>query len=220
MKLPDIQNHAVLAPMAGVNDPAFRAICKRMGAGLTYTEMISSKGLQYGNKKTRDMLVSLPEEGRLAVQLFGHEPDVMADAAKWIAQQYSDKLALIDVNMGCPVRKIAGKGDGAALMDEPELAASIVRAMAEAVPCPITVKFRLHHDDELPLRHSGLDPESTERADKTRLPFQATCAFAALMQDAGASAICVHGRTAGQMYRGSANRDIISYVARAVDIPV
>ncbi len=120
----------LLAPMAGVSDEAFRALCREQGADLAYTEMVSAKGLSYANEKTRHLLALAPGEDQVAVQLFGHEPDTMAAQAAWIEQEMGESLAYLDVNMGCPARKIVSKGDGSALMREPELAASIVRAVA------------------------------------------------------------------------------------------
>jgi nifR3 family TIM-barrel protein len=188
----------VLAPMAGVNDPAFRALCKRMGAALSYTEMISTKGLSYGNTKTDDMLMCVDDELPLAVQLFGNEPHIVAAQAQEIERRMGNKLALIDINMGCPARKVAGKGDGAALMRSPERAFEILSAVVTQVQVPVTVKFR-----------KGYELHENTAQD-----------FALMAEEAGVAAVAVHGRTAQQMYRGKADRSVIDCVAKALRIPV
>ncbi|MCL1890561.1 MAG: tRNA dihydrouridine synthase DusB [Coriobacteriia bacterium] len=188
----------MLAPMAGVNDPVFRSLCKRKGAALTYTEMISAKGLSYGNLKTETMLAYLDEEVPFAVQLFGTEPETMAAMATELEERLGDKLALIDVNMGCPARKVANKGGGAALMSEPKLAFAILAAIVAAVHVPVTVKFR----------------KGFELSDNSAVE------FARGAQAAGVAAVAVHGRTARQYYHGEADRSIIEQVVAAVDIPV
>lgn len=188
----------LLGPMAGVNDPVFRQLCLEQGVDLTYTEMVSSKALEYSNTKTQRLLVRAPGEQRVAVQLFGHEPGVMAEQAAAIEQGMEGHLAYIDINSGCPARKIVKKGDGCALMKTPELAAQIVREVKAAVSCPVTVKFR-----------KGYGAADDVAAD-----------YARLMQDAGADMVAVHGRTAAQMYRGDADWDVIARVKAAVDIPV
>ncbi len=188
----------LLAPMAGVSDEAFRTLCRRAGAHMTYTEMVSAKGLSYANDKTRHLLDLAEDEQIVAVQIFGHEPEVMASQAAWIEQEMGDSLAYIDINMGCPARKIVTKGDGSALMRDPDLAAQIVSAVRRAVAHPVTVKFRRGWD---------MDDETAP-------------AFAQRMEDAGACAVAVHGRFAAQLYRGSAEWDTIARVKRAVSIPV
>ena len=193
------QNHRLLlAPMAGVSDEAFRALCREQGADLAFTEMVSAKGLSYANEKTRHLLALAPGEDQVAVQLFGHEPDTMAAQAAWIEQEMGESLAYLDVNMGCPARKIVSKGDGSALMREPGLAASIVRAIRAAVAHPVTVKFR----------RGWAQGEETAPD------------FARRMEDAGACAVAVHGRFAEQLYRGSADWGVIARVKEAVDVPV
>ena len=188
----------LLAPMAGVSDEAFRTLCREQGADVTYTEMVSAKGLSCANEKTRHLLRLAPGEDQVAVQLFGHEPDTMASQAAWIEDEMGASLAYLDINMGCPARKIVSKGDGSALMKDPDLAASIVRAVCAAVSHPVTVKFRRGW------------AEGVETAP----------AFARRMEDAGAAALAVHGRYAEQLYRGSAEWDAIARVKQAVSVPV
>lgn len=192
------RHRLLLAPMAGVSDEAFRTLCREQGADLTYTEMVSAKGLSYANDKTRHLLKIAPTEDQVAVQLFGHEPETMAAQAAWIEEKMADALAYLDINMGCPARKITTKGDGSALMKDPELAASLVRAVAAAVQHPVTVKFR----------------RGWAEGDETAVE------FARRMEDAGADALAVHGRFAEQLYRGSAEWDVITRVKRAVAVPV
>ena len=188
----------ILAPMAGVTDIAMRTLCREQGADMTFTEMVSAKGLSYANEKTRHLLDLADGEKQVAVQLFGHEPNTMASQAAWIEDAMGDSLAYLDVNMGCPVRKIAGKGDGAALMREPNLAASIVSAICDVVSHPVTCKFR---------RGFVMGEETAPE-------------FAKQMEQAGAAAVTVHGRYAEQMYRGTADWDVITRVKDAVMIPV
>ncbi len=193
------QTHRLLlAPMAGVSDEAFRTLCREQGADLAYTEMVSAKGLSYANEKTRHLLRLAPGEDQVAVQLFGHEPDTMAAQAAWIEDEMGEALAYLDVNMGCPARKIVSKGDGSALMKEPELAAAIVSAVRAAVEHPVTVKFR----------RGWAEGEDTAPE------------FARRMEDAGACAVAVHGRYAEQLYRGSADWGTIARVKDAVSVPV
>ena len=192
------ERRLLLAPMAGVSDEAFRTLCREQGADLTYTEMVSAKGLSYANEKTRHPLHLAEGEDQVAVQLFGHEPDVMADQARWVEQEMGETLAYLDINMGCPARKIVSKGDGSALMKTPDLAAAIVRAVSAAVEHPVTVKFR----------------RGWAEGDETCVE------FARRMEDAGAAAAAVHGRYALQLYRGRAEWDAIARVKAAVSIPV
>ena len=185
----------VLAPMAGVTDLAFRTICAELGAGLTVTEMISSRALVYQDKKSQGLLKKTPT-GPMAVQIFGNDPSVMADAAG-IAAELSG-CELLDINMGCPVPKIAGNGDGSALMRDPDLAARIVESVKHAVSIPVTVKTRI-----------GWDKGSINIVD-----------FAAALEAAGADAIAIHGRTKTMQYSGIADWDTIAKARRAVSIPV
>lgn len=191
---------AVLGPMAGVTEAPFRGICKRMGAGLTYTEMISAKGLHYNPDAvaSRSLLTFDPAEVPCVVQLFGKEPDIMANRAAWVMAEYGEDVAAIDVNMGCPVSKVAARGEGSGLMRTPELAAQIVSRIAGAVPVPVTVKFR-----------KGWDEQEANAVE-----------FAQRMEQAGAAAVCVHGRTRRQFYKGKADWDIIAAVKHAVTVPV
>lgn len=188
----------LLAPMAGVNDLAFRQLCVECGVDLTYTEMVSSKALSFANEKTRHLLDRAPNEARVAVQLFGHEPVTMAREAAWVEDQMGDALAYIDINMGCPARKIVKKGDGSALMTTPDVAREIVRQVSAAVEHPVTAKFRKGYRD-------GED-NAVE--------------FARMMEDAGAAAVTVHGRTAAQFYSGKADWDVVARVKQAVSVPV
>ena len=185
-----------LAPMAGVTDFAFRALCREKGAAYTVTEMVSARALCYHDEKTKTLLYMPPDEHPAAVQLFGHEPELLSEAAPMaLALSGAD---VVDLNMGCPVGKIVRSGDGSALMREPELAGRIVEAVVKAVPCPVTVKFR-----------KGFDGGHVNAVE-----------FARICESAGASALTVHGRTRAQMYAGRADWDVIRDVAAAVKIPV
>lgn len=192
----EINGRLTLAPMAGVTDFAFRAICTELGAALTTTEMVSAKALCYGDKKTKSLLYNLPDCRPFAAQIFGHEPEVMAEAAP-MAMELSG-ADMLDINMGCPVGKIVKSGDGSALMRDPELAGRIVESVVKYAGAPVTVKFR-----------KGFDGGSVNAVE-----------FAKIMEQAGASAIAVHGRTRAQMYAGKADWDIIRDVKKSVNIPV
>ena len=190
-----IPRTAMLAPMAGIADRAYRQLCKEYGAVLVVGEMASVKGLCYSDRKTAELLTCTQEEFPMGVQLFGDDPAFFAKAAK-IAAQYHP--AFIDINMGCPVHKVVSTGAGSRLMTTPEKAAQIVRACVEAVDIPITVKMRKGYN-----------------ADDANAP-----QLAKLCQEEGASAITIHGRTKAQLYQPGADWDIIKQVKQAVSIPV
>lgn len=185
-----------LAPMAGVTDASFRSVCRSCGADLTYSEMVSSRALVHRDSKTHSLLTRDENDRPFAVQLFGCEPGVMAEAAR-IALEITN-AEFIDINMGCPTPKIVSNGDGSALMRKPALAAEIVRAVKSAVSVPVTVKFR-----------KGWDGGSVNAVE-----------FAKTLEEAGADALTVHGRTRVAMYSGRADRDIIREVKKSVSVPV
>lgn len=200
-----LENPFLLAPLAGITDSPFRQLCKEQGAALVYSEMVSAKGLYYDGKKTEDLLRYNPEETPIAYQLFGSEPDIMA----WAVEKLSDRgNSIIDVNMGCPVPKVAKNGEGAALMKDPDLAVAVITSMIRAekqaaeresrLPKPITVKCRLGwNQNRINLRE-----------------------FALKMEEAGASALAVHARTREQMYSGKADWNAIAEVKTLLTIPV
>ena len=188
---------AVLAPMAGVTDAAFRAECLRQGAALVYTEMVSAKALCYGDKKTAALLYITPEDGRpVAAQIFGHEPAVMAEGARR-AREISG-ADIIDINMGCPVGKVVNSGDGSALMKDVPKALRVAEAVVRAVPVPVTVKMRIGWD------RGHLNAVELAKG----------------LEGVGVAAVAVHGRTRVQMYSGRADWDAIAEVKQALRIPV
>lgn len=197
MKLGELEltGHTILAPMAGVTDWAYRTVCAELGAAVTVTEMVSSRALVYQDKKSRSLLRKTPL-GVCGAQIFGNDPAIMAEAAA-LALELSG-CDFLDINMGCPMPKIAGNGDGCALMQKPELAAAIVEAVVRAVRVPVTVKMR-----------KGWDKGSVNCAE-----------LAQAVEAAGASAVCVHGRTKTMLYSGIADWDAIRAVREAVRIPV
>ena len=186
-------NTVHLAPMAGVTDSTYRKICKSFGADFVTTEMVSAKGLYYKSNKTAALMAISQEEQSCAIQLFGSEPQIMAEVAP---QLVASGAAVIDINMGCPMPKIVGNGDGSALMKNPALAGKIVKAVKKAVNVPVTVKIRKGWDSN-------------------------TCAeFAKILEANGADGITVHARTKEQLYSGKADLDVIKEVKAAVKIPV
>ena len=213
LKIGNIEFHhgLVLAPMAGVTDRTFRNICKEYGAEYTVSEMVCAKSLCYEQKArkkefstTAELATILSGDGPMAIQIFGSEPSFMAEAASMLADgAYKNCISTeaplaIDINMGCPVRKITSNGEGSALMKNPELAGQIVRATVDAVKLPVTVKIR-----------AGWDDDSKNAVELSKI-----------LEANGASAICVHARTREQLYRPGIDIDIISRVKKAVSVPV
>lgn len=196
MKIGDLEftNIAFLAPMAGIADRAFRELCTQFGAAYTVTEMVSSKGLTMGDKKSGELL-TMGSERPCGAQIFGDDPEIMAQAAVKCLEY---KPNILDINMGCPAPKVAMNGGGASLMKKPQLAYEITKAVVEAVEIPVTVKIR-----------KGWDDDNINAVE-----------MALLAQKAGASAVAVHGRTRQQMYSGKVDYDIIAEVKNALDIPV
>ena len=194
-------NSLIMAPMAGVTDSAYRMMARAGGADLAYSEMVSCAGLHYGGAGSWELTDLAEGEPDLAVQLFGSKPELFAEAAAGVAERLGDKLVLIDINMACPVPKVTKKGEGAALMETPELAEELVRACVGALEpygVPVSVKIRRGRRDG-----SEVAPE-----------------FAKRMAAAGAQAVAVHGRYATQFYTGQSDREVIERVVDAVDVPV
>ncbi|MGM0499718.1 MAG: tRNA dihydrouridine synthase DusB [Bacillota bacterium] len=199
MKIVDleIEPAVFLAPMAGVSDYPYRQLVREMGVELIYTEMVSAKGYEYGNKRTAELIeFDKGENGKIAVQIFGEEPKFMAKAAEGISAEYN--IDIIDINMGCPARKIVKNGAGSALMKDPDLAFEIIKATVKAAEVPVTVKMR-----------SGWDENNINAVE-----------IAKIAEAAGAAAVAVHGRTRSQFYKGQADWNIIKKVADSVEIPV
>lgn len=197
LKIGDVQlnNNVVFAPIAGFSEVGFRHLCAKYGAGLTYTELVSAKGLVYGNKGTEELLATTDIETPCAVQIFGSDPEFMYKAAK---DERLGKFDIIDINMGCPVKKVFGNGDGSALMKDPALITEVVQAVKEGGSRPVTVKMR-----------AGIEMGK---------PLAVECALAA--QKGGASAVTVHARYREQYYSGECDHTITKAVKDALDIPV
>lgn len=183
---------AFLAPMAGITDKAFRTVCRKFGAGMVYSEMVSAKGLYYKDKKTSS-LMDITGESPCAIQIFGSEPDIMAEVIPEVMRFSPD---IIDINMGCPAPKIVSNGDGSALMKNPELMGRIMRAVSDASPVPVTAKIRKGWEEDNSL----------------------LCAH--ILEDNGAAAVAVHGRTRKEFYSGKADWDVIKRIKSELSIPV
>ena len=191
----EIENPFVLAPMAGVTDLPFRGLCKEQGAGLVCTEMVSAKAISFHNKNTKSLMEITPQEHPVSLQLFGSEPELMAEVARSIEEQTFD---ILDINMGCPVPKVVNNGEGSALLKNPELIHRIVSEISHAIKKPVTVKIRIGLE--------GYDVDPVE--------------IAKIIEDAGGAAVAVHGRTRQQYYAGEADWETIGRIKDAVRIPV
>ncbi|MBP3463635.1 MAG: tRNA dihydrouridine synthase DusB [Clostridia bacterium] len=190
----ELENNLILAPMAGITDLAFRKLCKENGAGLVETEMVSSRAIVYNDEKTLKMLNTEGEKRPISMQIFGNDPEIMAESAKFL----NDKADIIDINMGCPAPKVVKNGDGSRLLLDLDLVSEIVKSVVSVAKVPVTVKIR-----------KGWDEEHIVALEAARV-----------IEKAGASAIIVHGRTRSQFYSGKADWEIIKKIKESVNIPV
>lgn len=191
----ELNNRYILAPMAGVTDLPYRVLCSKHGAGMVCSEMVSAKGIYYNNKNTLFLLSISEEEAPVSLQLFGSDPEIISEMAKRIEER---PFSILDINMGCPVPKVVGNGEGSALMKDPVLVGKIVEATAKAIHKPVTVKIR-----------AGFDKDHVNAEE-----------IAHVAEESGAAAVAVHGRTREQFYSGEADWDIIARVKNRIKIPV